>query len=98
MKVRVIDALQMPEVLAGKKWMALPLPGSVILPTMTIGVDPARMRMYWCDQIYNSRAVCPSHFGAEATLMLPQLLGECTLIDAVDGPEWTPTSARSAAP
>lgn len=82
MKLRVIDALQMPEVLAGAKWIALPLPGGMVLPTQTIGVDADRKKMYWCDRIYDPRAVRPSHFGTEAVLTLPQLLGECTLVDA----------------
>jgi hypothetical protein len=93
-KVRVIDALQMPEVLAGKKWMALPLPSiggrtplaDFHLPQQTIGVDPERGRMYWCDGTYHPTAVRPSYFGSEADLSLPRLLGECTLIDAKGQP------------
>ena len=89
-KMPVIEALQRPDVLAGSKWMALPLPSvsgrqsppDFTLPQQTIGVDPERRRMYWCDGTYHPSAVCPSHFSGEAALTLPQLLGECTLIDA----------------
>jgi hypothetical protein len=88
-KVRVIDALGMPEVLAGVKWMALPLPSvggqpppTFILPQQTVGIDPERKRMYWCDGTYHPTAVRPSHFSSEVALTLPQLLGECTLVDA----------------
>lgn len=82
MTLRVIDALLLPDVLAGAKWIALPLPGGIVLPTQTIGVDPDRNKMYWCDRLYDPRALRPTYFGTEAALTLPQLLGECTLIDA----------------
>ncbi len=89
MKLRVIDALQLPEVLAGMQWIALPLPsiGGRQLPDFTllqqaIGVDPESGRMYWCDGTYHPCAVRPSHFSSEASLTLPQLLGACTLVDA----------------
>lgn len=90
MKLRVIDALQLPEVLAGEKWIALPLPGGTVLPTQTIGVDADRNKMYWCDRLYDPRAMRPSHFGTEAALTLPQLRGECTLVDALtnDSSQW----------
>ncbi len=89
--LRVIDALQLPEVLNGSKWIALPVPGigrdtsDHVLPTQTIGVDPSRRKMYWCDGFYDARAIRPSHFGTEAALTLNRLLGECTLIDAKKG-------------
>ena len=90
MKIRLLEALQRPDVLDGSKWMALPLPSmggkpppNFTLPQQTIGVDPERQRMYWCDGFYNPRAACPSHFSGEAKLTLPQLLGECTLVDAL---------------
>lgn len=89
MKTRVIDALQLPDVIAGRKWMALPLPSvggspppTLTLPQQTVGVDPERRRMYWCDGTYHPTAARPSHFSSEAALTLPQLLGECTLVDA----------------
>jgi hypothetical protein len=100
MKVlRVIDALQLPEVLAGSKWFALPVPVSVLgpdrrettdhnLPTMTVGIDPTRRKMYYCDCIYDARAMAPTHFGTEAALTLKMLLGECKLVDVRKGPEW----------
>ena len=89
-RLRLIDALQRPDVLDGTKWMALPLPSvggwtppaGFILPTQTLGVDVERKRLYWCDGTYAPRAIRPSHFGGEAALTLPQLLGECTLVDA----------------
>lgn len=89
----MIDALQRPDVLDGSKWIALPLPDfggrrhDYTLPSQTIGVDPVRKRMYWCDGHYDERAICPSHFSIEAVLSLPQLLGECTIVDAADGAE-----------
>ena len=97
MKLRVIDALQRPEVLDGSKWFTLPVPKSVIgpdrsetvdhdLPTMTIGIDPVRRKMYYCDRIYDARAVQPTHFGSEAAFTLKMLLGECKLVDAKGPP------------
>jgi len=93
MKLRVIDALLRSDVRDGSKWIALPLPGiggrpSPIesLPQQTIGIDPQRNRMYWCDGVYHPSAVRPSHFGVEAALTLPQLLGDCALIDAKKEP------------
>lgn len=80
-RLRVIDALHLPEVLAGEKWIALPLPGGVVLPSQTVGVSP-RGRLHWCDRVYDPRVMIPSHLGTEAMLTLPQLLGGCTLIDA----------------
>jgi hypothetical protein len=99
MKLRVIDALQLPEVLDGSKWFALPAPKAVLgtdrsesvdhnLPTMTVGVDPVRRKMYYCDCIYDARAAQPTHFGTEAALTLKMLLGECRLVDARKGAEW----------
>ena len=90
MKIPVIEALRRPDVLDGSKWMALPLPSvggwqprpDFTLLTQTIGIDPERRRMYWCDGTYHPGAARPSHFSGEAALTLPQLLGECTLIDA----------------
>lgn len=82
MKLRVIEALLLPEVLAGAKWIALPLPGGMVLPTQTLGVNAERKTMHWCDRTYDPRAMRPSHFGMEAALTLPQLLGECTLVEA----------------
>ncbi len=89
-KIRVIDALLRPDVLDGSQWMALPL-GDIgfglpapdfHLPQQTLGVDPERRRMYWCDGIYHPSAARPSHFGSEAALKLHQLLGDCTLVPA----------------
>lgn len=82
MKLRVIDALQRPDVLDGSKWLALPVPvlgtdrttTDHDLPTMTIGVDPDRRNAYYCDR--------PSYFGTEAAFTLDRLLGECRLVDA----------------
>jgi hypothetical protein len=96
MKLRVIDALQRPEVLDGSKWFTLPVPRSVIgpdrsetvdhnLPTMTVGIDPTRRKMYYCDGIYNARAAQPTCFGTEAAFTLKMLLGECRLVDARKG-------------
>ena len=95
MKLRVIDALQLPEVLDGSKWLALPVPVSGTdrettdhgLPTMTIGIDPARCTMYYCDQIYDSRAARSTHFGTEVAFTLKMLHGECALVDAKKGAE-----------
>ena len=91
--LRVIDALHLPEVLNGSKWIGLPLPSVggapppfETLPQQTIGVDPDRKRMYWCDGIYHPTAVRPSYFSSEAALTLPQLLGDCTLVDAKKAP------------
>jgi hypothetical protein len=91
--MKVIEALQLPEVLAGTKWLALPVPvlgtdretTDHDLPTMTIGIDPVRCKAYYCDRIYDVRAACPSHFGTEAAFTLKRLLGECTLVDARKG-------------
>ena len=99
MKLRVIDALLLPEVLDGSKWFALPVPTSVLgpdrsetvdhnLPTMTVGVDPVRRKTYYCDCIYDARAAQPTHFGTEAAFTLKMLLGECKLVDARKGVEW----------
>ncbi len=96
MKLRVIDALQRPEVLDGSKWFALPVPvlGTDCmttehgLPTMTVGIDPVRRTMHYCDRIYDARAACPTHLGTETALTLKMLLGECTLVDARKGAEW----------
>jgi hypothetical protein len=94
MKMRVIDALLMPEVLDGSKWLRLPVPvlGSSRettdheLPTMTVGADPVRGKMYYCDAIYEPRAMCPTYFGTEAAFTLDRLLGECAVVDAKKGP------------
>lgn len=93
MKLRVIEALRLPEVLTGAKWIALPVPSigcgqqpaDFTLLQLTIGIDPERGRMYWCDGGYHSGALRPSYFKTEAALLLPQLLGECTLVDALKG-------------
>jgi hypothetical protein len=95
--LRVIDALQLPEVLDGSKWFALPVPVPGTdrettahgLPTMTVGIDPARRKMYYCDRIYDARAMFPTHFGTEAALTLKMLLGECALVDAKKGAAWS---------
>lgn len=95
MKLRVIEALQLPEVLDGSKWFTLPVPilgtGREItehnLPTMTVGVDPVRKKAYYCDRIYEPRAAQPTHFGGEAAFTLDRLLGECTIVDAKKGPD-----------
>lgn len=96
MKLRVIDALQLPEVLNGSKWFTLPVPvlgtdretPEHNLPTMTVGIDPARRKLYYCDSIYDGRAARPTHFGTEATFTLKLLLGECMLVDAKKDGEW----------
>jgi len=93
MKLRVIDALQLPEVLDGSKWLRLPVPvlgtdretTDHDLPTMTVGADPVRRKMYYCDCIYDVRAVQPTYFGTEAAFTLGGLLGECRLVDAEKG-------------
>lgn len=95
MKLRLIDALQLPEVLDGSKWLRLPVPmlgtdretTDHDLPTMTVGADPARRKMYYCDQIYDPRAVCPTYLGTEAAFTLGRLLGECRIVDAKKGPD-----------
>ncbi len=91
MKLRVIDALQLSEVLNGSKWLRLPIPvlgtdretTDHELLTMTIGIDPMRQKMYYCDRIYDARALSPSHFGEEAALTLRRLFGLCSLVDAL---------------
>jgi len=88
--MRLIDALQLSEVLDGSKWLAFPVPVLGTdrettehgLPTMTVGVDPARCKMYYCDRFWDPRAARPTHFGTEAAFTLKMLLGECTLVDA----------------
>ena len=93
MKLRVIDALQLPEVLAGTKWLRLSVPvlgtdretTDHDLPTMTVGADPVRRKMYYCDRFYDSLAICPTYFGTEAAFTLGRLLGECWLVDAQKG-------------
>ncbi len=95
MKLRVIDALQLPEVLDGSKWLRLPIPVLMTdrkttdhdLPTMTVGVDPVRRKTYYCDRIYEPRATRPTYFGTEAAFTLDRLLGECRLVDAQRGAE-----------
>lgn len=92
--VRVIDALQLPEVLDGSKWFRLPVPvlgtdrttTDHDLPTMTVGIDPERRKAYYCDRIYEPRAIKPSHFGGEAAFTLDRLLGDCRLVDAKKDP------------
>ncbi len=94
--MKVIEALQLPEVLDGAKWFTLPVPVlgtdretvDHSLPTMTVGVDPVRRKMYYCDRIYDARAAQPSHFGTEAAFTLKMLLGECALVDARKGAAW----------
>lgn len=99
MILRIIDALQLPEVLNGSKWFTLPVPKSVIgpdrsdtvnhnLPTMTVGIDPVRRKAYYCDCIFDARAAQPTHFGTEAAFTLRMLLGECKLVDAKKGEAW----------
>ena len=83
---RVIDALQREDVLDGSRWIALPLPGDVVLPTATIGVDVEGKRLRWCDGLYDPRAGTPSRFGQDAVLSWHQLQGPCALIDAEDHP------------
>jgi hypothetical protein len=88
--MRVIDALQLPEVLNGSKWFRMPVPVLFTggrrettnhdLPGQTVGVDPVRGTMCWCGGVYDARAAWPSYFS------LRQLLGECALIDAKKGP------------
>lgn len=93
MKARLIDALQLPEVLDGSKWLRLPVPmlgtgretTDHDLLTMTVGADPARCKMYYCDRISDPRAMCPTYFGTEAAFTLDRLLGECTIVDAKKG-------------
>jgi hypothetical protein len=95
MKLRVIDALQLPEVLDGSKWITLPVPvlgtggrETTIdhdLLSMTIGVDPGRQQLHYCDGTYDARAAMPTHFGSSAALTLKRLLGECKLVDAKKG-------------
>ncbi len=91
MKRRVIDALQLPEVLDGSKWLRLPIP---VLGTdrqttdhdllvQTIGVDPARRKAYFCDRIFDPRAARPTYFSTEIAFPLHILLGECRLVDAL---------------
>lgn len=102
--LRVIDALQLPEVLAGSKWIALPLPSLFGTPPdftllqQTIGVDPRRKRMYWCDGTYHPTAIAPSYFSSEAALSLPQLLGPCALVDALDTPRTPDAPDANRAP
>ena len=94
MKLRLIDALQRPDVLDGSKWLRLPVPvlgtdretTDHDLPTMTVGADPARRKMYYCDRAYEPRAERPSYFGMEAAFTLGRLLGECRLVDAEGTP------------
>jgi len=90
MKLRLIEALQMPEVLDGSKWFRLPVPvlgtgretTDHELLTMTVGIDPAHKKAYYCDQLYDPRGSAPSYFGTEAAFKLQRLLGECRLVDA----------------
>lgn len=84
--LRVIDALQLPEVLAGSSWIDLHT-----LQGQTLGVDPVRGRMYWCDGTYHPAADPPSYFSGEARLSLSQLFSLCTLITA---PSNAPCSPR----
>jgi len=94
MKLRVIDALQFAQVLDGSKWLRLPIPvfgtdretTDHDLLTMTVGADPGRCKMYYCDQSYDPRAARPTYFGTEAVFTLRRLLGECRLVDAKKGP------------
>jgi hypothetical protein len=95
-KLRVIDALQLPEVLDGSVWFALPVPVLGTdrettghgLPTMTVGIDPVRGTLHYCDGTFDPRAAAPTHLGAEAALNLRMLLGACALVHVRKGPEW----------
>lgn len=97
MKLRVIDALQRPDVLDGSKWFRLPVPvlGTARtttdheLPTMTVGIDPARRKAYYCDRLsaQGSWDERDRHFGDEAAFTLDQLLDVCRLVDAKKGPD-----------
>lgn len=80
----MIDALQLPEVLAGSRWIALTMTssdGRYILPPQAIGIDPQKGQMYWCSVSYHPVTAPPVYFSSEARLTLPQLLSTCTLID-----------------
>lgn len=81
--LRVIDALQLPEVLTGSRWLALPRSSDTLhgLSQQIVVVDPGNQRMYWCDGTYHPAAIPPSYFSSEARLTLSQLLGTCTLVD-----------------
>lgn len=93
--LRLIDALKLPEVLDGSKWLRLPVPvlgtGRTTtdhdLPTMTVGIDPERRKAYYCDRLYAPRAMRPSYFGTEAAFTLDRLLDECRLVNAKKGPD-----------
>ena len=93
MKLRLIDALQLPQVLDGSKWLRLPVPvlgtdretTDHDLPTMTVGAAPGCRKLFYCDQTYEPRAVCPTYFGTEAAFTLGRLLGECLLVNAQKG-------------
>lgn len=95
MKLRVIDALQRPDVLDGSKWFALPVPvlgtdrttTDHDLPTMTVGIDPARRKAYYCDRLSAQGSRDGRHFGDEAAFTLDRLLDECRLVDAKKGPD-----------
>jgi len=90
--MKLIDALQLPVVLDGSKWIRLPVPvlgtdretTDHDLPTMTVGADPARRKMYYCDRLPDVRAM--TCFGTEAAFTLNRLLGECRLVDAEKSP------------
>lgn len=82
--LRVIDALQLPEVLTGTRWLVLPS-SQYALSQQVLAVDPENQRMYWCDGTYHPGAIPPSYFSSEARLTLPQLLSTCTLIDSPKG-------------
>lgn len=86
--LRVIDALLLPEVLAGSRRIALS-PASQgspsLLPPQSLGVDPQRGRLYWCDGTYHPAAEPPTYFSSEAALTLPLLHSVCTLIDTPRG-------------
>jgi hypothetical protein len=87
--MRLIDALQLSEVRDGSKWLRLPvahLGTHHELPAMTIGIDPDRKAIYYCDGTFHPTALKPSYFGSEATFTLERLFGECALVDAKKSP------------
>jgi len=85
--LRVIDALRLPEVLAGARWLALPRSSDDQNGQQILIVDPKTQQLYWCDGTYHPATVPPSYFSSVARRALSQLLAPCTLIDSLEDTE-----------
>jgi hypothetical protein len=67
--VRVIDAIQRPDVIDGSKWVVLMPKRRILCQMFVIRDDPEGRKMRWCDN------------AEEVLLSLRRLYEECEIID-----------------